>query len=50
MYWPLLNMYLEKILDLGWEVFIIGGTVLNRGKGLIDVGIIFCEIIWYSAA
>ena len=25
---------IQKILDLGWEVFTIGGTFLNRGKGL----------------
>ena len=34
MYWPLL-ICIQKILDLGWEVFIIGGTFFKSGEGII---------------
>ena len=34
MYWPLFLICIQKILDLGQEVFFIRGTFINRKKGL----------------
>ena len=33
MYWPFF-ICIQKILDLGQEVFVIRGTFINRKKGL----------------
>ena len=36
-YWLLLNMYLEKILDLDQEVFVIRVTFSDRMKRVLKV-------------
>ena len=45
MYWPLLNTCIQKILDLGQQVFIIRGTFINRKKGIETIEPVI-EVRW----